>query len=267
MQKEMSETESKINDSAAWLYHGKVMHARLSPKQHRFQYRVYSLLIDIDRQEEASKLSSIFSINRFNLTSFYPSDHMEKDSTSTLRQYVETCLKIENIDWSPSKILLACYPRMLGRVFNPLSVFYIYREDQKIGAMIYEVRNTFGEKHLYVLEISQEDAASKHIRQQADKSFYVSPFMEMDMRYFFIMSEPYQTMSWRIIEKQKDIPILSATYFGTQTPLTNANLTQFFLQIPLLTWKIVGGIHFEALRLWLKGLKYVPRRSHKKSTS
>lgn len=263
----MIETEKTINESAAWLYHGKVMHARLSPKQHRFQYRVYSLLIDIDRLKDASKLSSIFSINRFNLTSFYPSDHMEKGSTGTLRQHVENCLMVEGINWTPSKILLACYPRMLGRVFNPLSVFYIYREDQKIGAMIYEVRNTFGEKHLYVQEIAPEDATGDHIRQQADKSFYVSPFMQMDMRYFFIMSEPYQTMSWRIIEKQKGIPMLSATYFGTQTPLTNANLARFFLQIPLLTWKILGGIHFEALRLWLKGLKYVPRRGHEKGTS
>lgn len=263
----MSETEKTINNSAAWLYHGKVMHARLSPKQHRFQYRVYSLLIDIDRLEEASKLSSIFSINRFNLTSFYPSDHMDKNSTGTLRKYVEDCLNVENINWMPSKILLACYPRMLGRVFNPLSIFYIYRDDNKIGAMIYEVRNTFGEKHLYVLEIKREDVGNEHIRQQADKSFYVSPFMQMDMRYFFIMSEPYQKMSWRIIEKQKGVPILSATYLGTQTPLTSANLAKFFLQIPLLTWKIVGGIHFEALRLWLKGLKYVPRRGHEKSTS
>lgn len=261
----MTEIEQTICKDSAWLYHGNVMHARLSPKQHRFQYRVYSLLIDIDKQEQASQLSSIFSINRFNLVSFYPSDHMGKNDKGTLRQHVENCLKVENINWSPTKILLACYPRILGRVFNPLSVFYIYREDTKIGAMIYEVRNTFGEKHLYVLEINANDGDNKHIRQEADKSFYVSPFMQMNMRYFFIMSEPYQTMSWRIIEKQNDIPMLSATYLGTQTPLTSANLTRFFLQIPLLTWKILGGIHFEALRLWLKGLKHVPRRGHEKS--
>jgi hypothetical protein len=263
----MFEIDRDINESAAWLYHGKVMHARLSPRQHRFQYSVYSLLIDIDQLDQASKLSSIFSINRFNLVSFYPSDHMVKGCTGTLRQHVEACLNKESIRWTPSRILLACYPRILGRVFNPLSVFYIYKENQKIGAMIYEVRNTFGEKHLYVLEINSNDTTNNHIRQQVDKNFYVSPFMQMNMRYFFIMSEPYKKMSWRIIEKQQDIPMLSATYLGTQTHLSTANLARFFLQIPLLTWKILGGIHFEALKLWLKGLKYVPRKSHEKSTS
>lgn len=250
-----------ISDKPAWLYHGKVMHARMSPKKHRFQYSVYSLLIDIDRLDEADKISPIFSVDRFNLVSFSPEDHLQKDGDLSLRQHVEKCLKSKDISWRPSRILLACYPRILGKVFNPLSIFYVYKDEGEIGALIYEVRNTFGEKHLYICPIDEKNLTGDHIRQQVDKNFYVSPFMEMDMRYFFTISEPYEEMSWRIVEKQSSAPVLAATYFGHQKEFNSTNLARFFLQIPLLTWKILAGIHFEALRLWLKGLKLVPKKA------
>tara|TARA_R110002126_G_scaffold9595_6_gene43202 strand:- start:3572 stop:4429 length:858 start_codon:yes stop_codon:yes gene_type:complete len=255
-----------LSNDAAWLYHGNVMHSRISPKQHRFQYSVFSLLVDVDRLEDANKLSSIFSVSKFNLVSFYPSDHLAKDSELTLREQTQHIMSEHGIDWQPKKILLACYPRILGKVFNPLSVFYIYQENDIIGAIIYEVRNTFGEKHLYVCPIEEKNLTPDHIKQEAEKNFYVSPFIEMNMRYFFTISEPYQTMSWRILEKQDDTPVLAATYFGRQKVLNTKNLARFFLQIPLLTWKILIGIHFEAVRLWLKGLRYVPRKRAEKSS-
>lgn len=257
---------SKLSEQPAWLYHGDVMHARISPKQHRFRYRVFSLLIDIDQMTKADGMSVIFSIDKFNLTSFHQSDHLPKDSHSSLREHVLKCLQAEHIDWQPSRILLGCYPRVLGKAFNPLSVFYVYNQDERIGAIIYEVANTFGEKHIYTRSVNEKNRTPKHIKQQADKKFYVSPFLEMDMRYFFTMSEPYETMSWRILEKQDNKPILAATYFGRKKPLKTSNLLKFFLQIPLLAWKILAGIHFEALRLWLKGLHFVPRASPKKSS-
>lgn len=243
------------------------MHARMAPKKHRFQYKVFSLLIDTDQLAAAGKMSAIFSIDRFNLLSFHQSDHLPKNSDITIREHVANCLSKEQITWQPSRILLGCYPRILGKVFNPLSVFYIYGPDDEIGAVIYEVRNTFGEKHIYTRKIDPNNLTSAHIKQQADKTFYVSPFMDMDMRYFFTMSEPKDTMSWRILEKQNDKPVLAATYFGRKNPLKTSKLLKFFLQIPFLTWKILAGIHFEALRLWLKGLQVVPRTNPKKNSA
>lgn len=263
----MEQTETTICNEPAWLYHGDVMHARMSPKKHRFRYKVYSLLIDVDQLHSAGKMSSIFSIDGFNLLSFYQSDHLPKDDCISIREHVAQCLLKEGIKWRPSRILLGCYPRILGKVFNPLSVFYIYGPDHHIGAVIYEVRNTFGEKHIYTRKIDPENVTSAHIKQEANKAFYVSPFIDMDMRYFFTMSEPKETMSWRILEKKNDQPVLAATYFGRKNALKTSNLLRFFLQIPFLTWKILAGIHFEALRLWLKGLQVVPRTNPNKNSA
>jgi DUF1365 family protein len=263
----VEQSDSEISNAPAWLYYGDVMHARMAPKKHRFQYKVFSLLIDIDQLSAAKKMSPVFSIDKFNLLSFHQSDHLPKDRDISIREHVADCLLKEDITWQASQILLGCYPRILGKVFNPLSVFYVYGPDQKIGAVIYEVRNTFGEKHIYTRKIETENLTSAHIKQEADKMFYVSPFMDMDMRYFFTMSEPKETMSWRILEKQNGQPILAATYFGRKNTLKTSNLLKFFLQIPLLTWKILVGIHFEALRLWLKGLQVVPRTNPKKNSA
>lgn len=261
-------TATKLPADAAWLYKGKVMHARISPKKHRFEYRVFSMVIDLDRLGEIDRISPIFSVGKFNLLSFEPRDHcpegMQNNDDMSLRHIIAAYLKKHKIDWIPKRILLACYPRILGKVFNPLSVFYIYKTDDQIGALIYEVRNTFGEKHLYVCPVSEDQQSVHHIRQDAAKDFYVSPFIEMNMHYHFTMSEPRETISWRILEKQHNRPVLAATYFGRHTIFSTQSLIKFFLQIPLLTWKIMIGIHFEALRLWLKGLKYVPRRGYEK---
>lgn len=259
--------DHSLTQDASWLYLGKVMHARLSPKQHRFEYSVFSMVIDIDRLDEIDRLSPFFSVGKFNLISFEPQDHLPPGFDQSLRAHIETCLSEHKVSWTPSRILLAAYPRILGKVFNPLSVFYIYKNDHEIGALIYEVRNTFGEKHLYVCPVSSDQRTTHHIRQDAKKDFYVSPFIEMDMHYHFTMSEPFNKMSWRIIEKQNGKPVLSATYLGHKQRFSSKNLLRFFLQIPFLTWKIMIGIHFEALRLWLKGLKYVPRRGHEKPQS
>ncbi len=262
----MPQSDPKLSNAPAWLYHGDVMHARMEPKKHRFQYKVYSLLIDVDQLDAAGMMSPVFSIDKFNLLSFYQSDHLPKDSKISLREHVGNCLQEEGMNWQPSRILLGCYPRILGKVFNPLSVFYVYGPEGEIGAVIYEVRNTFGEKHLYTRKIDPNNLTKAHIKQQADKTFYVSPFIEMDMRYHFTMSEPKETMSWRILEKQNNKPILAATYFARKNAMKTSTLMKFFLQIPFLTWKILAGIHFEALRLWLKGLQVVPRTNPKKTS-
>lgn len=243
---------------AAALYFGEVMHARLKPKGHRFSYRVMSLLVDLDRLDEADLMSPLFAVNRTGLYSFYEKDHGLRDGSS-LRDYAQRCAAGHGIDLSGGRVLLLCYPRLLGFAFNPLSVYFCYRADGSLALVIYEVRNTFGEIHAYALPVGPGEISAAGLRQQQDKLFYVSPFVGMAMRYHFRISPPGACVKLRILETDDDGPLLAATFSGRRRALTSAPLLRSFFTLPLVTFKIVAAIHWEALRLWLKGIRLMPR--------
>ena len=203
---------------AAALYVGDVMHARLKPMGHRFSYRVMSLLIDLDRLAEADRQSPLFGVNRAALYSFHESDHGERDGSS-LRAYVQRCAAERGIDLTGGRVLLLCYPRLLGYTFNPLSVYFCYRADGELALLIYEVRNTFGEIHPYVLPVTSGDISEAGVRQQQDKLFYVSPFIEMAMRYHFRVRPPGARVQLRILETDREGPLLAATFNGSRRAL------------------------------------------------
>jgi uncharacterized protein len=245
-------------DDAASLYFGEVMHARLKPMGHRFSYRVMSLLIDLDRLDEADRVSPLFGVNRAALYSFHEADHGRRDGAS-LRTHAQACAAEHGIDLTGGKVLLLCYPRLLGFTFNPLSVYFCHRAGGELALIIYEVRNTFGDIHSYVLPVKPGEAGPAGIRQQQDKQFYVSPFVEMAMRYHFRILPPAETVRLRILETDREGPLLAATFNGRRRALTTAALLRSFVTLPLVTLKIVAAIHWEALRLWLKGARLVPR--------
>ncbi|MGQ0682674.1 DUF1365 domain-containing protein [Bradyrhizobium sp.] len=246
------------SDDAATLYFGEVMHARLKPMGHRFSYRVMSLLIDLDRLDEADRQSPLFGVNRAALYSFHEADHGSRDGSS-LRAHVRSCATEHGIDLTDGRVLLLCYPRLLGFAFNPLSVYFCHRADGELALIIYEVRNTFGDIHSYVLPVRPGEASAAGIRQQQDKQFYVSPFVAMAMRYHFRILPPAETVRLRILETDREGPLLSATFSGLRRALTTAALLRSLVALPLVTFKIVAAIHWEALRLWLKGARLVPR--------
>jgi DUF1365 family protein len=252
--------ETTGTDHAATLYFGEVMHARLKPVGHRFHYRVMSLLIDLDRLDAAGRQSPLFGVNRATLYSFHEADHGRRDGSS-LRAHAQVCAEIHGVDLTGGKVLLLCYPRLLGFVFNPLSVYFCYRADGELALIIYEVRNTFGDIHSYVLPVKAGQASPAGIRQQQDKLFYVSPFVEMAMRYHFRIQPPAETVRVRILETDGDGPLLAATFSGQRHALTSAALLRSFFALPLVTVKIIAAIHWEALRLWMKGIRLVPRPS------
>jgi uncharacterized protein len=245
-------------DAAAVLYFGEVMHARLKPTGHRFNYRVMSLLIDLDRLEAADRQSPLFGVNRAALYSFNEADHGERDG-SRLRLYAQRRAAEHGIDLTGGRVLLLCYPRLLGYTFNPLSVYFCYRADDGLALIIYEVRNTFGDIHAYVLPVQPGETSGAGIRQQQDKLFYVSPFIEMAMRYHFRVSPPGECVKLRILETDREGPLLAATFHGRRRALTTAALLRSLFSLPLVPFKIVAAIHWEALRLWVKGARLVPR--------
>ncbi len=245
-------------EAPASLYFGDVMHARLKPMGHRFSYRVMSLLIDLDRLEAADRLSPLFAVNRAALYSFHESDHGARDGAS-LRAYAQACAAEHGIDLTRGRVLLLCYPRLFGYTFNPLSVYFCYRADGSLALLIYEVRNTFGEIHSYVLPVRAGETSAAGVRQQQDKLFYVSPFVGMAMRYRFRIAPPGDEVKLRILETDRDGPLLAATFIGRHRRLTTPALLRAFVALPLMTLKIVAAIHWEALRLWLKGARLVAR--------
>jgi uncharacterized protein len=245
-------------EAAAALYFGDVMHARLKPVGHRFRYRVMSLLIDLDRLDAADQQSLLFGVNRAALYSFNEADHGDRDGSS-LRLYAQRRAAEHGIDLTDGRVLLLCYPRLLGYTFNPLSVYFCHRADGGLALMIYEVRNTFGDIHSYVLPVQSDEISDAGLRQAQDKLFYVSPFIDMVMRYHFRVSMPGERVKLRILETDADGPLLAATFHGSRRDLTAASLLRALFALPLIPFKILAAIHWEALRLWLKGARLVPR--------
>jgi uncharacterized protein len=241
--------------AAAVLYPGKVMHHRLKPFGHRFAYTVFSLLVDIDRLDEVRRVSWLLSVNRGNLVSFWEKDHVERGD-ETLRAYADRLLAGAGLSKPAARILLLAYPRILGYAFNPISVYFAYDEDDTLIALIYAVRNTFGERHTYVAPVEDGDLSEAGIRQTRTKIFHVSPFIDMGTRYNFRILPPGRTVRLRIHETEKGEALLSATFTGDAKNLGTAALSACLLKFPLMTWKIMAGIHWEALKLWLRGARF-----------
>ena len=238
------------------IYSGSVIHKRFKPKEHFFKYKVFSLFIDLSELEELNKNLKFFSFNKFNLISFHEKDHGERDGSSLLN-WVKLNLRNNNISTENIKIKLLCYPRILGYVFNPLSIFFVYDKDENLISILYEVKNTFGEQHTYVFKIEGEN---KLIQNNCSKKFHVSPFIEMDCNYFFRVLNPAEKLSVIIDQYDKEGKILFASQDGIRSDFTSLNLMNSYLKHPLMTFKIISAIHFEAFKLWVKGIKFVKKK-------
>lgn len=242
---------------AATIYSGQVMHQRMKPAEHRFSYSVFSVLLDLDRLEKARKQSRFFSVNRFNLLSFHEKDHGKRDGSS-LRQHIDALLAKKSVE-RPSKVLLLAYPRLLGYGFNPLSVYYAYDDTDQLTAIVYEVRNTFGGLHTYVLPIEAGQVSDAGVRQNQVKEFYVSPFISMEQHYHFRMLPPGDAVRVRILETDAKGPLLSATFSGSGRSLTSPAILRECIRVPFLSAKVIMAIHWEAFKIWLKRVPFHPR--------
>ena len=238
------------------IYNGSVIHKRFKPKEHFFKYKVFSLFIDLSELEELNKNLKFFSFNKFNLISFHEKDHGERDGSSVL-DWVKLNLRNNNISTENIKIKLLCYPRILGYVFNPLSIFFIYNKNENLISILYEVKNTFDEQHTYVFKVESEN---KLIQNNCSKKFHVSPFIEMNCNYFFRILNPEQKLSVVIDQYDQEGKILFASQDGERSDLTSKNLMNSYLKHPLMTFKIISAIHFEAFKLWTKGIKFIKKK-------
>ena len=235
------------------IYNGEVTHTRFKPVRHFLKYKTFSLLIDLDEINLLDKSIGIFSHNKFNIFSFYDKDHGDRDG-GNLKNWVISNLKKFQIKENITNIKVLCYPRILGYVFNPLSIFYCYEKD-KLVAIFYEVKNTFNEQHTYIFKIKNNE----EIIQKCRKKFYVSPFMDMETFYNFKLLNPKDKLSVFIKQTDADGTILTATQTGDKKEFSFKQLAINFLKYPLMTIKIISSIHYEALLLWKKGAIYRKR--------
>lgn len=242
--------------TTAALYRGHVMHARSHPKTYRFRYAVFSLLVDVDRLDELARQSSLLSVNRFNLFSLHERDHGAADG-SAIGAWARGVLAEQGIELNGGRIRLLCFPRVLGYAFNPLSTWYCEHADGSLRAVIYEVRNTFGERHVYVLHANGR-ALRDGEWHVADKAMHVSPFLPMRMQYRFRVNAPSEQLAVLIDERETDTGerILLASLRAQRHQLDSIELLRCFFRIPLMTTKVIAAIHWQALKLWLRGFRF-----------
>lgn len=227
-----------------------VFHARLRPNGLRFRYRVLALFVDVDRIGQANHVP-FFSVSRFNLFGFNPADHGPRDGSS-LRGYIDGLHDHAGLP-HPQQICLTCFPRILGYVFNPISTYACFDEGGRLTSVVYEVRNTFGEHHTYLSPV-QMDAKGQVAPHECDKLFYVSPFMDMATRYRFLIAPPQQgDFSLKIIERDREGVVLTALMQARAFAPTRGALLRRLLLTPLAGFKVLAGIHWQALRLVLRG--------------
>ena len=244
--------------SVSCLYPGKVMHKRVMPFVHAFTYRVFSVYVDLAELPQLHRRLRLFSHNRWNLFAFNDRDHGPRDG-SPLRPWVERHLQAAGIDLEGGPVRLLCFPRVLGYVFNPLSIWFCYHESGRLRAVLYEVNNTFDERHGYLMPVAAGRGPHEPIVQSCAKDFYVSPFISMAARYDFRLAEPGERLAISIRQWVQDGTLLFARQSGRRRHLTDRSLLSLFAAYPLMTLKIIGAIHWEALWLSLKGARLVPR--------
>lgn len=242
------------NDPAAALYPSRVMHRRLIAPLYRFVYRVFYILWDIDRIDEAVAPLRLLSRNRFNVLSIHDRDHGGGEPGG-LRSWAETILATAGIRLDGGRIRLLAFPRLFGYAFNPISLWYCEHRDGSLRAVIAEVRNTFGERHCYLLA-SDGQAMPYEQPHEKDKCFHVSPFFDLVGRYRFTLADPGERLRVLIHETRDGVAILDATLAGERVALSDRAIAGQVLRMPLMTMKVVAGIHWEALKIWLRGGRF-----------
>ncbi|EFL90878.1 DUF1365 domain-containing protein [Ahrensia sp. R2A130] len=245
--------------SGGALYHGEVVHKRIRPVEHRLNYRVFSMALDVDRIAETTNGLKLFSLGRFNLFSLRHRDHGLRDGSS-VSEFAWSEVRRAGVEQQVERITMLFYPRILGYAFNPLTVYFCVDAENRPVLMIYEVRNTFGQDLTYVLHAG--NLVNGTARHGMAKLFYVSPFNKVEGDYLFHVTPPAAELTVGVALKLDGAATLRTHFRGSRDELTDKSLLRAFFRYPLMTVKIVAGIHWEAVKLWKKGMRLQPSPDH-----
>lgn len=241
----------------AAIFSGRVVHKRLRPKLHALDYGVFTFLLDVDAIDGVAKRLRLFSRNRFNLFSFHDRDHGAGDGTS-VGDIARQSLVAAGRPVDGRRIQVLTYPRMLGYVFNPLSVFYVTAPDGTLESLVYEVSNTFGERKSYVVAAGESQMGGVYA-QSCAKEMFVSPFASGSGGYTFRVTVPDTTALVAVMFSDADGALIKTHFKGDASDMTDGALLRLVLRHRLLTLKVIAAIHYEAFKLWWKGVPLTTR--------
>lgn len=259
------------------LYECHVMHARFAPKAHRFLYRIFLFAIDLDELPALHRRLPWFSYNRANLYSFRDRDyfpvteplhptpapaaptlcHALRDKASGLKARVVSYLATRGVNLAGGRVVLVTLPRVFGYLFNPVSFYFCYDRAGACVAALAEVTNTFREVKPYFLGADRLQGGAFRLR--VPKEFYVSPFSDVDVAFDFILRPPGERLAIQIDDFAGDTRTLTSTLTGPRRELTGARLAWYTVKYPLLTLRIITLIHWHALILWARRIKWYPK--------
>lgn len=253
----ITDTNHTAESRPSALYAGRVMHHRLRPFRQRFTYRVWSLLVDLEALDDLDGRLRLFSYNRRNLVAFFDRDHGPRDG-SPLLPWARQQLHEAGIAGVDGPISLFSFPRVLGYVFNPLSVYYCHDRGGRLRALIYEVKNTFGGQHTYTFAVDPD----RPLKHGCDKAFYVSPFIQMQASYRFALNVPAERLNLVIRESVPEGLQLIASFSGDRLPMTDTTMAQLLARHGAVTLGVTLGIHWQAIKLWWRGARFSAPSRH-----
>ena len=254
--------------AALSVWSGRTAHVRRKPFKRSFSYPVSLIEIDIDLAAEATNASIWFSVNKFNLASWWNKDYGPQTDDASLRDWAEKRLSEAGLRTRPHSVRLLTFPRLLGYGFSPLSIWLALDAGEELMGVIYEVHNTFGEAHAYVANFQDEIAPNTPAVHESKKSFHVSPFMDVSGNYRFKLNFSAQTLKLVIENKAEDGRWHTASLSARRQEYTAKALTRLVFFKPFAALGVTAAIHWEALWIWLKGAGYRsrPNLPHNQST-
>ena len=248
-----SKTTANKRRPESCIFRSNVHHSRFAPTRHAFRYRLWYLFLDIDDLPQINSRFRLLGYNRRRFFSIRDRDHGSLDQAAprhSIKKWLEQEFAQAGFELEGRTYFAFFLPRVLGYVFNPISVFYSYDADGELDGILYEVHNTFGERHVYVMPVI--DTSMPSIKQTVDKAFYVSPFFNVEGQYHFRTSAPDERLQLVIDYDLKGTRRFSASVSGARAPLSDRSLLINALRMPFTTAKVTLAIHYQAFRLWLK---------------
>ena len=249
------------------LYTGQLRHRRFTPTPHEFTYQIFMALVDIDHAADQMRVSPFTSYNRFNWASFDERDHLG-DASRPLRARLADSARAAGLQLPDGPIYLLTHLRYVGYSFNPISLYYCYDGHERLSMVLAEVNSTFGEQRCYWMRADGDAATANGLRHRTPKTMHVSPFMAMDVDYEFVLTRPTESLvahmnTFHQTPDAPAIPYFDATLTLERRPWSSPEIHRALRRHPLMTAKVIGAIHWQALRLWLKGVPhYAPPPQH-----
>ncbi len=239
------------------LYECKITHQRTQPRKHRVAHSMFSFYLNLDELETVTSTSRLIALNRFALYSLYDRDHFDQ-SDRPLKQKVIEFVRARKPHLDTAAVYALTNLRVLNYVFNPITVFFCFDSADKLLCAVAEVGNTFGEKKPYLILSDGTD----HLKDVQKKNFYVSPFINLDTDVVFDLCVPQEKLNLNVNSVESGETILAANMHGDSLALNDSNLLKLTCKYPLVTFFVIGSIHFHALLLWLKKVPFITKEAN-----